>query len=200
MHSKFLWALAGPLVAAGLFGCSRAGQSAGGAPKITSEREVCLAIEDTFKMITLTQSEAIKTAKNFKTAKEAHEAADEFEAKVRLWNQKRPTLDAEPAKIGDAFAVKFAARAKLLRAATDPAPRPTPTALSSTASPEERKKAALEDAARVGVKGLFGEGALDPGAEYDHKALWKNHEEMSEVQGEYLDACIRLMHEDDLKR
>ena len=107
--------------------------------------------------------------------------------------------------MGDAFAVKFAARAKILRAATDPLPRPTPTALSSTAlsptaSPEERKKAALEDAARVAVKGMFGERVLDPSAEYDDKALWKNHDEMSEVQCEYLDACAHLVIEDMIKK
>lgn len=200
MHSKILWSLAGPLVAATLLGCSRSQQSTGGAPKITSESEVCMAVEDTFKMITLSPSEAIKTAKKFKTAKDAHEAADEFEARVRLWNEKRPTLDAEPAKIGDAFAVKLAARAKILRAATDPLPKPAPTALSSAASPEERRKAALNDAAESGVKGLFGAGALDPSAEYDHKALWKNKDEIEAVHGEYLDACLLLIPEEKLKR
>lgn len=92
------------------------------------------------------------------------------------------------------------AHAKLLRAAKAPKPPPDdkPAPLPSNATPEERRKAALKDAAAFGMKGLLGDDA-HPSVEVDRKAWEESFTKLNEIRGDYLDVCIYLLDEKDLK-
>lgn len=172
--------------------------SAAGPAKVTSEKEVCRAVEGTYHVLRDTLDTAIGGRFPPYSVEKAVKIAEKLERGAESWRAKRGSFDAKSAAIGDRFADAMIAHAKLLRSAKAAKPRPddTPTALPANATAEERRKAALQEAARFGLKGLVNDGP--PPVEVDRTAWEESFTKLHDIWSDYLDACLTLMDENDV--
>jgi len=157
----------------------------------TPERRACLAIESTFRTLRTPLERSLKPP-FFPTSKEGwSKLADKHEASAAKWRDQRSALGGSTVRFGDAFAEKLSTRAKIARGSKPPEPE---APLPKTATEEERRKAALREAARAALEEQM--PGLKDAPTVDRAALEKNIAEINALQKEFVEACLPLIYAD----